>query len=115
MPIVTDLSVHLAYLTAALGISYDELALIVGTDRKTVSRWLAGSSFPQTANRAALDTLEALTVRLDETFDGPDGIQTWLRSRSGYFGDLCPLDALLRGRIDAVSAALDALDAGVFV
>jgi transcriptional regulator with XRE-family HTH domain len=115
MPLTIDLSPHLAHLTAALGISYDELAHVVGTDRKTVSRWLAGESFPQTANRAALDALEALALRLDETFDSPEGAHLWLRSRSGYFGGLCPLDALLRGRIDAVSAALDALDAGVFV
>ncbi len=115
MPVIPDLSVHLTHLMAALDISSDELAQVVGTDRKTVSRWLAEESFPQTANRAALDALEVLAVRLDETFDGPEGSRTWLRSRSGYFGGLCPLDALLRGRIDAVSAALDALDAGVFI
>jgi transcriptional regulator with XRE-family HTH domain len=115
MPLTIDLSTYLEHLTAALGISYDELAHVVGTDRKTIYRWLAKESFPQTANRAALDALEALALRLDETFDGPEGTHTWLRSRSGYFGGLCPLDALLRGRIDAVSAALDALDAGVFV
>lgn len=115
MPIVTDLHAHLAHLTTALGISNDELAQIVGADRKTISRWLAGSSFPQPGNRAALDALDTLAVRLDETFDGPEGSHTWLRSRSGYFGGLCPLDALLRGRMDAVTAALDALDAGVFV
>ena len=84
----------------------------MGTDRQTVCRWLAGESFPQTVNRAALNALEALALRLDETFDGPEGAQHWLRSRSGYVGSLCPLAALLRGRIDAVSAALDALDTG---
>ncbi len=115
MPLTIDLGPHLEPLTVSLGISYDDLAHVVGTDRKTVSRWLAGESFPQPANRAALDALEALVVRLDDTFDGPEGVRLWLRSRSGYFGGLCPLDALLRGRIDAVSAALDALDAGVFV
>lgn len=115
MPIATDLSTHLERLTAALGISYDELAQAVGTDRKTVQRWLAGSSFPQAANRAALDALEALSDRLDEAFDSPEGSHIWLRSRSGYFGGLCPLDALLRGRSDAVISALDALEAGVFV
>jgi hypothetical protein len=38
-----------------------------------------------------------------------------LRSQSGYFGGLCPLDALLRGHIDGVDAALEALDSGVFL
>ena len=115
MPFTIDLSKQLEHLTTALGISYDELAHVVGSDRKTVYRWLAGDSFPQPANRAALEALEALAERLAETFDSPEASLLWLRSRSGYFGSLSPLDALLRGRIDAVNSALDALDAGVFL
>lgn len=112
---VMVLSEHLAHLTATLGISFDELAQVLGTDRKTVYRWIADETFPQTNNRARLDELAELVDRLDETFKTKEGAATWLRSRSGYFGGLRPVDALLRGRIDAVDAALEALDSGIFV
>lgn len=115
MPWTLLLSEQLERLTIAFGVSYDDLATILGTDRRTIYRWLANESFPQTASRAALDDLQALAERLDETFDSREGSLIWLGARSGYFGELRPLDALLRGRIDAVNSALDALDAGVFV
>ena len=106
---------QLVRLTSNLDISYDELAQILGTDRKTVSRWRAEERFPQPHNRARLDELEALVHRLDASFKTREGAVTWLRSPSGYFGGLCPIDALLRGRIDSVDAALEALDSGIFV
>ena len=109
------LSEQLAHLTTSLGISYEELAQVLGTDRKTVYHWLADETFPQAHNRARLDALETLADRLDESFKTSEGSATWLHSRSGYFGDLRPLDALLQGRIDAVEAAFEALASGVFV
>lgn len=115
MPWTSVLSEQLAQLTTSLGISYDELAEVLGTDRKTVYRWLADEAFPQAHNRARLDELETLVERLDESFRTQAGSANWMHARSGYFGDLRPVDALLRGRIDAVNAALEALDSGVFV
>lgn len=106
---------HLARLTAALGITYEELAQVVGADRKTVYRWLAHETFPQSSSRARLDQLDGLVERLDVSFKTRAGSQEWLHSTSGYFGGLRPIDALLRGRIDAVDAALEALDSGIFV
>lgn len=115
MPWTLLLSEQLGRLKTSLGISYEQLAQVLGTDRKTVYRWLADETFPQTHNRARLDKLEALVDRLDETFKTTEGSAAWMHSQSGYFGGLCPIDALLRGRIDAVDAALEALDSGIFV
>jgi transcriptional regulator with XRE-family HTH domain len=115
MPWMIVLSEQLEHFTRTLGISYEELAQALQTDRKTVYRWLADESFPQARNRARLDELEALVKRLDESFKTPEGSQRWMSSRSGYFGGLRPVDALLSGRIDAVEAALEALDSGTFV
>lgn len=115
MPWTSVLSEQLAHLIASLDITYDELAQVLGTDRKTIYRWLAEESFPQAHNRARLDELEVLVDRLDESFQTRAGSAAWMLARSGYFGDLRPIDALLRGRIDAVHAALEALDSGVFV
>jgi transcriptional regulator with XRE-family HTH domain len=109
------LSEQLARLKSSLGISYDELAQALGTDRKTVYRWLAEETFPGAQNRARLDSLEALVTRLDDAFKTREGAAAWLHAPSGYFGGLRPIDALLRGRIDTVEAALEALDSGIFV
>jgi transcriptional regulator with XRE-family HTH domain len=109
------LSEQLERLITSLGITYEDLAQILGTDRKTVYRWIADETFPQSHNRVRLDALEALINRLDESFRTPEGAIIWLQAESGYFGGLRPIDALLRGRIDAVDAALEALDSGIFV
>ena len=115
MPWTIALSELLEHLRSSLGISYEELAQALGTDRKTVYRWIADETFPRAQNRVRLDALEALATRLDETFKSREGAVAWMHAPSGYFGGLRPIDALLRGRIDAVDAALEALDSGIFV
>lgn len=59
--------------------------------------------------------MTGLTRRLGESFTSVQGGAAWLHAPSGSFGGLAPVDALVRGRIDLVHPALDALDAGVFV
>lgn len=115
MPSTSVLGQHLAHLAATLGITHGELADVLGTSERTVTRWLADETYPQHGSRAKLDELDTLVRRLDATFKTPAGSALWLHARSGYFGGLRPIDALLRGRIDAVDAALEALDAGIFV
>ena len=115
MPGTIVLSEQLDHLMTTFGISHSELAQVLGTSDRTVLRWLADETYPQHESRARLDDLDALALRLSESFTSPSGARTWLSAPSGYFGGLWPLDALLRGRIDAVDAALEALDAGVFV
>lgn len=115
MPRAIALSELLEQLMTTLQISRAELAQAVCASDRTVVRWLIDETYPQHGSRAKLDELVLLAQRLDETFKTPQGAATWLRAKSGYFGGLRPLDAILRGRIDAVDAALDALDAGVFV
>jgi transcriptional regulator with XRE-family HTH domain len=112
---INTLGEQLEHLMNSLGISSAELASAVGASDRTVLRWLADQRFPQHESRDKLDALARLVERLDEAFVTPEAAAAWLRAPSGYFGGLCPLDALLRGRIDAVEAALEALDAGVFV
>ncbi|MGH2533806.1 MAG: antitoxin Xre/MbcA/ParS toxin-binding domain-containing protein [Thermomicrobiales bacterium] len=115
MPGTMVLNELLSHLMTTLGISLAELAQAVGASDRTVVRWLADETYPRHASRDKLDELDALVRRLDANFKPPDGGATWLHAPSGYFGGLRPLDALVRGRIDAVEAALDALDEGIFV
>ncbi len=115
MPGTIVLSEQLKRFMRTFGISHTELARAVGASDRTMMRWLADDMYPQRESRDKIDELEGLVRRLHETFTTPEGAAAWLHSRSGYFGGLCPVDALLQGRIDAVDAALEALDAGVFV
>lgn len=110
--VLTELLEHVM---TRLNISHTELAQVVGASERTVVRWLADETYPQHDSRDRLDRLVELTRRLDETFTTAEGSAAWLRAPSGYFGGLAPLNALLHGRIDLVDAALEALDAGVFV
>jgi putative toxin-antitoxin system antitoxin component (TIGR02293 family) len=109
------LSEQLQHLMTILDISHADLARVLGISDRTVLRWLTDEMYPQHESRRKLDQLVALVQRLADSFTTPQGAATWLHAPSGYFGGLRPIDALLLGRIDTVDAALEALDAGVFV
>lgn len=102
-------------LEAGLSLSAGELAAALGVVPRTVERWRTGERFPQHEARRRLDALTALCDRLDETFDGRDAVAAWLRTNSTYLGGMKPVEALRAGRIDAVDAAIEALNSGVFL
>jgi uncharacterized protein (DUF2384 family) len=102
-------------LTASFGITESQFASVLGVQARTVERWKAESSFPQHESRRRFEALVALADELDRSFASSEGARSWLHSESGYFGGLEPIDALLRGRIDLVDAALEAMHAGTFV
>jgi hypothetical protein len=109
------LAERIDHLTSSIGIDDAQFAAILGVQPRTVDRWRAEDAFPQHESRQRLESLIALVDRLHESFKTPDGAIRWLHGESGYFGGLTPLDALLRGRIDLVDAALEAIDSGIFV
>lgn len=114
MPIA-QLAPVLDRLIADLGITRGELALALDASERSVARWRKGEAFPQYESRMRLEEMAALSDRLQESFANQAAVAGWLRAPSGYFGGLAPIDAMLRGRFDAVGAALDALEAGSFV
>lgn len=109
------LSESLKRTMAVLGITPAELADALGVSDRTLARWLADETHPQHEARRKLADLEQLTHRLQDSFASPEAIAEWLHTESGYFGGLRPLDALSRGRIDAVDAALESILSGIFV
>ena len=115
MPTLIVLDELIDTLTRFLRISEGQMAQILGVSPRTVERWKSAATFPQHGSRHRLEALEHLVRRLDESFKTPEGARLWLHADSGYFGGLKPIDALLCGRIDAVDAALEALDSGIFV
>src|SRR4051812_38353265 len=109
MPLQEPVRKPLERLTTNLGVSYEDLPQILGADRNTVSRLIADETISQSYDQARLDALRALVARLEENFTTPEGAVSWLQAESGYLGER-PIDAFLQGRIDAVDAALEALD-----
>jgi hypothetical protein len=95
-------------LIAELGITRGELATALDASERSVARWRAGQAYPQYESRARLEEMLALADRLQASFPGPAAVAGWLRAPSGSFGGLAPIDAMLRGRFDAVGKALDA-------
>lgn len=73
-----------------------------------------GSALPD-QSAAMLTALVTLQHRLDDMFTTHAGAEGWLHGPSGYFGGELPIDHLAAGEIDRVNAALDAIEAGVFV
>ncbi len=115
MPRLAALSERIDRLTAQFGLVDAQFAAVLHVQPRTVERWQAEEAFPQHESRQRFEALISLAEHLDETFKSSEAGLSWLHSESGYFGGLMPIDALLRGRIDLVDAALEAMDSGVFV
>lgn len=115
MPRLLNLAETIDQIEACLALTDAEIALILGVQPRTIDRWRSEQAFPQHESRLRLHALGALAERLEHSFTSPAGATAWLHAESGYFGGLKPIDALLRGRIDLVDAALDAIESGIFV
>jgi hypothetical protein len=98
-----------------LGISIDTISLALGVDRRTIERWRANQTVPQSQTRERLGDLVALRDQLARVFETPEVAQAWLRSSSRYLGGITREEALRAGRLDRVRAALEGLLAGVYL
>ncbi len=98
-----------------LGLSPADIARALNIDTRTLARWRSGATYPQHDGRARLVELLALNHRLRASFQTMEAARGWLGDPSRYLGGLSPRDALRAGRIDRVTAALEALDSGVFL
>lgn len=102
-------------LEQGIGLSEDELAQALGTSRRTLQRWRAGTAYPQQAMRQRLSALLGLMQRVQDTFDGPDAPRRWFHNPSRYLGGMTPVEAIRVGRLDRVEADLEALHSGAFL
>lgn len=57
----------------------------------------------------------ALSERLRSTFVDQQAVVTWMHTNCPYLGGLKPVEAIQVGRVDAIAAALEALDSGVYL
>jgi transcriptional regulator with XRE-family HTH domain len=98
-----------------LGLDADELAGALAVSARSLERWRSGETYPQREARRRLETLIELNARLREMFDSQDAIRMWMHGSNRYLRGLKPAEAAKVGRLDLITATLDALDAGIFI
>jgi transcriptional regulator with XRE-family HTH domain len=91
-----------------------QAARILGTNRRTVARWLGEESSPRHEARERLLELLAVLERLSKALR-PQPAHDWLYSPNPLLSYHKPVDLLREGRYREVLGAIDALGEGVFV
>lgn len=102
-------SATLCALSDELGLSEDDLSVILRADKRALDRWRTGA-IPQGRGREQLNKLEELRERLLASFSVFQA-RDWLHTPSGYFGALTPLQALRGGGTSVIPQILGALEA----
>jgi hypothetical protein len=103
-------------MTSVLGLTEDDISVILEIDRRTIDRWLHGA-LPQEKGREQLNGLEELKTELIDSL-GAHRAREWLSSPSGYFGNLTPIQALRGAGVAAIPqvlAALESLETGASI
>jgi transcriptional regulator with XRE-family HTH domain len=102
-------------LEKSLGISEDELAQALNSNRRTLQRWRAGTAYPQRQARQRLAQLLSLHERVRGAVKGRGAVRKWFHSECSYLGGITPAEAIRVGRLDRVEAALEALNLGALL
>lgn len=96
-----------------LGLTLKQIALVLRADESTLQRWRTGVSDPSPVFLNRLESLEEFLAEVRTTFRDVAGTREWLATRAPAFRDQRPLDLLLDGRIERVTAALQAFNTGM--
>lgn len=94
----------------SLGLTYKQVAGMLRADESTLQRWRTGTSEPSPVFLSRMESLDELLREIRARFRRTDSARRWLDTRVSAFGDQRPLDLLLTGRIERVTAALQALN-----
>lgn len=92
----------------------EEVARVLGTNPRTVSRWLRQEAAPRREARERLLEFLAVVERLSGVMR-PEPAHDWLFSPNPLLGHEKPAEQLARGEYRKVLGAIDALGEGVFV
>lgn len=90
------------------------LANLVGTNPRTVARWLTEESEPRTEARRKLLEVLAVLESLSAVLE-PQAAHDWLFSPNPFIEHRKPIEALEAGDWRTVLGLIDALAEGVFV
>jgi transcriptional regulator with XRE-family HTH domain len=112
VPVAISLGSAIRRLEADLGLDDYALAQALRVDRRTLTRWVSGETYPRQDGRDRLHSLAALHARLGLTWKTASAARRWLHRPSPYLGHAEPVDMIRAGRFDRVEAALEAIDSG---
>lgn len=91
-----------------------DIARVVGTNPRTVSRWIGGEVAPRREARERSLELIAVVERLSAVLQ-PSSAHDWLFTPNPELDNHKPVELLQRGDFRAVLGTIDALAEGVFV
>lgn len=105
-------SPSLSQIVRILGVSQEILSRILNVSARTAHRWLKGTRPRQ--NRE-LGRLLGIVALLEETLPNQEAIRSYLYYPNPTLQGEKPIDLLIRGDFDRVSADLQAVQEGVYV
>jgi putative toxin-antitoxin system antitoxin component (TIGR02293 family) len=105
---------RLEEVAARVDLDQADLARMLETDPRTVSRWLKKQTAPRSTARERLLEVIVVLERLS-TVLRPDVAHDWLFTPNRSLGYRKPIDLLREGEFRPVLGAIEALAEGVFV
>lgn len=105
-------SPNLSQVVRLLGISQEALGRMLNVSARTAHRWLKGTRPRRTRD---LDRLLEIVALMEQTLPGDDAVRSYLYHDNPTLQGEKPIDLLIRGEFDRVTADLQAVQEGVYV
>lgn len=110
----TDLPSRLGIASERLDLDQGDLARVLDTNPRTISRWLQRQSSPRPGSRERVLELLAVLEQLTGVLR-PDAAHDWLFSPNPTLDHYKPVELLRDGEYRVVLGAIDAMAEGVYV
>jgi CheY-like chemotaxis protein len=105
-------SPNLGQVVRLLGVSQEVLSRILKVSARTAHRWLKGT---RPRRNPELDGLLEIVALLEQALPNREAIRSYLYHSNPNLGDEKPIDLLIRGEFNRVTADLQAVQEGVYV
>ena len=101
-------------LAQSANLSGVDVANVTAVSKATVSRWNSGQSAPQPKAQLILADLHYVAGRLRDFYQ-PDEVRMWLYNRNELLGGASAMELINEDRTEEVLAAIEQLEALVYV
>src|SRR6267378_2138150 len=105
-------SPSLSHVVRLLGVSQEVFSRILNVSARTAHRWLKGT---RPRRNPKLDGLLEIVALLEQALPNTEAIRSYLYHSNPNLGGEKPIDLLIRGEFDRVTADLQAVQEGVYV
>jgi len=96
------------------GLTHEDIARVVGSSPRSISRWAHGDAGPRSRSRDRLLEVTAVVTELTRVL-ASDAAHVWLFTPNPFLEFDRPIDLVSEGQYRRVLAAVNALADGVFV